>query len=236
VWLAELPQSMSDLLLALKGTLSSDELERARRFHFVRDRDRYVLRRGILRQILSYYLGCVPAAIDFSYQASGKPQLAHPAPLSCDLRFNISHSGDAVLYAVTSRRDIGVDIELIRPEIEWALVANCFFAPAEIAALQRLPVHLQSRGFFNCWVRKEAYLKARGEGLSIPLDSFEVSLRPGDAPLLLRAADESELQQCTMWDVPLTEDLAGAVVVKGHPSGFRFFHWRLERQHRPRQS
>ena len=225
LWLAMLPECSSGLLSALKGTLSADELERARRFHFVRDRNRYILRRGILRQILSSYLGCAAAEISFTYSSAGKPQLATAAHLAGRFRFNLSHTADAALYAITLEREIGVDIELTRREIEWREIAASLFAPGEIAVLHRLPVHLQSRGFFNCWTRKEAYLKARGEGLSIPLDSFEVSLRPGDAPVLLRASDESELQRWSVWDVPLTGDLAGALVVEGKPSGFRVFHW-----------
>lgn len=225
LWLARPLDCRVALLRNMKGTLSADEAERARRFHFVQDRNRYIARRGVLRQILSYYQNCPPSEVSFTYQAWGKPQLAHSPSLTRDLRFNLSHSGDAALYAITSGRDIGVDIELIRPEIEWAEIASSFFAPREIAELRRLPAHSRSRGFFFCWTRKEAYLKARGDGLSVALDAFEVSLAPGDAPALLRASDGSEVQRWSVWDVPLTADLVGALVVEGKPSGFRFFHW-----------
>ena len=222
LWLAR-PLDCRAALLQNLEALSADEAERAQRFHFLQDRNRYIARRGILRQILSYYQNCPPSEVDFTYQAWGKPQLAHSTSLAGDLRFNLSHSGDAALYAITSGRDIGVDIELIRPEVEWADIASSFFAWGEIAELRRLSSHSRTRGFFNCWTRKEAYLKARGDGLSIALDTFEVSLAPGDAPALLRASDVSELKRWSVWDVLLTGDLVGAFVVEGKPSRFRFF-------------
>jgi len=174
VWRAWLDVS-AGLLGQLEASLSPDERERAARFRFVKDRDRFVAARGILRDILARYLGANAAALRFRYEAAGKPALAD----SSELRFNASHSHGLALYAVATERDVGIDIELIRPRVAEEKIAERFFRPAEAASLRTLPKEKQAEAFFRIWTRKEAYIKAVGTGLSMPLDSFDPAEVPG---------------------------------------------------------
>ena len=225
LWLVPSLDCPAGLQGALGQTLSGDESDRAARFHFAQDRNRFIAARSILREILSFYLNCCPAEVCFAYQPNGKPHLRFQPLLNKDLRFNLSHSGEVAMYAISRGREIGVDVELSRLNISWAELAGSFFATGEVAALHRLSAKDRMRGFFNCWTRKEAYVKARGEGLSIPLDAFEVSLAPTDPPALCRVSDPKELERWSLWDLGLTGDLAGALVVEGKPSRFRLFSW-----------
>lgn len=169
VWRASLdvPQPQLD---ELKGCLSEDELTRAARFKFDRDRNRYIAGRGILRRTLAGYLRTNPAAIRFAYNPQGKPSL--PAG---GLQFNLSHSGGEALYAVSLDVELGIDIERLNPAVEVEQIAANFFSPAEVAAILALPPRQRHNRFFDFWTRKEAYLKALGHGLSIPLNEFDVS-------------------------------------------------------------
>lgn len=178
----------SDLELAqAEAVLSADELSRARRFHFERDARRYVLAHAALRRILAGYLAVSPPALRFEVNAYGKPSLASgAAPGDAGLTFNLSHSGELALLGVAAGRPVGVDIELVRPELATRQIAERFFSPAEVLALAALTTADWVHAFFRCWTRKEAFVKARGEGLSLPLDSFDVTLRPGEPPALLR--------------------------------------------------
>jgi 4'-phosphopantetheinyl transferase len=212
------------LLQDMATALSDDESARADRFHFAQDRNRFIAARSLLRNIISRYLSCTPGEIRFVYQANGKPQLADSISATGDLRFNLSHSADAAVYAISRGKDVGVDIELIRPEVPWAEVATSFFAPGEIAKLYQLPADLRAIGFFNCWTRKEAYVKACGEGLSLPLDEFEVSLAPNEAPALLCAHDPNELGRWNLFEISPPEGFAGALAVEGRPGQLRFFN------------
>jgi len=222
LWLAPLDCSTTSSRALIK-TLSADEAARADSFNFAHDRARFIATRGILRDLLSKYLGCAPVEIRFAYQARGKPQLEQTECTTGDLRFNLSHCGTAALYAFSWGKEVGVDIELIRPGVPWERVASRFFAAREIAKLQQLPAHQRMTGFFTCWTRKEAYLKARGEGLFIPLDAFEVSAAPCETPMLLAAPDLKEPERWSLWDVPLGQRVAGALVTEGRPVRLRLF-------------
>jgi len=167
----------------IASPLSPDEMARADRFHFARDRTRFVRCRSALRRLLASYLGAPAAEIRFEYSTSGKPQLA-PEQNSRGLHFNVSHSADMALIAVGSDLRLGVDIEKIRDDVEAAALAERFFSPRERAGLRALPAHLLVQGFFACWTRKEAFLKATGTGLSFPLAEFSVSTHPDVAPQL----------------------------------------------------
>jgi 4'-phosphopantetheinyl transferase len=182
VWRADLDGDVDDAAReVLWPLLSDDEQARARRFHFSRDRDRFVAGRGMLRTILSRYTRIAPASLRFSYNPSGKPALDH---LDATLHFNLSHSHGAALCAVTRGRGIGVDIERISP-VDHLALAQRFFAPRERDVLLALPADALGTAFFDCWVRKEAYIKAIGAGLSLPLDAFVVSCGPGEPAALL---------------------------------------------------
>jgi 4'-phosphopantetheinyl transferase len=169
----------------LRRTLAADELSRAERFHLPNDRQRFIAARGVLRAILGRYLKVEPGQIHFCYSAYGKPALDSGAGHDAGLHFNLAHSGQLALYAVAPSRRIGVDLERIRADLDYEQIAEQSFAPHERGALRAVPAHLKPEAFFNCWTRKEAYVKARGEGLSMPLDRFAVSLAPGEPARLL---------------------------------------------------
>lgn len=184
LWAAALDQPDS-LLTDMEHTLSPDEIARADRFAFPHLRRQYVAARGILRDILARYLGVSAAGLQFIYGAEGKPSLVDDR-----LHFNLSHSQGIVVYAITSpAREVGVDIEYARRSLsDLEGLAARTFSRNETAALMNLPPAQRQQAFFNCWTRKEAYIKALGKGLSYPLEEFDVSLRPGDTARLLRVA------------------------------------------------
>ncbi len=213
-----------DQLERLRQALSADERERAARFVFAKDRDRFVAARGILRDILGNYLGQPGGALRFEYGPYGKPALAGEPR---GLRFNVSHSGDLALVAVTRGQEIGIDVEAVRPERADEQLARRFFSPREVAALLALPEAERGAAFFACWTRKEAYIKARGDGLSIPLDAFDVSLAPGEACALLRASGDDPAR----WALRALDTgpgYAAALAVEGH--GWRLSTRRWEGQ------
>jgi 4'-phosphopantetheinyl transferase len=181
----DLPPSSVERLLS---TLSVDEVTRADRFYFARDRLRFVAGRAIMRDILGRYLNCRPEQISFVYNSYGKPGLDRSVACT-NIQFNLSHSSGRLVLAV-GRRRLGIDLEKIRPGIASEDVAAHFFAPAEVCELATVPVLYRVEAFFNCWTRKEAYVKARGEGLSTPLDAFEVSLAPGEPARLIKTVSD----------------------------------------------
>ncbi|MFZ6030209.1 MAG: 4'-phosphopantetheinyl transferase family protein [Chloroflexota bacterium] len=214
VWQVPLLQPAGDVD-ALMATLSPDEAERARRFHFARDRRRFVVARGTLRRILAAYLGMPPEGVVFSYGARGKPFLAATHNPS-DLRFNLAHAHEMALFAFACRRETGVDIEHIHPLPDAAAIAGRFFAAREYRAWLHLPEAQRLEGFFHCWTRKEAYIKAIGDGLSKPLDQFEVSLEAGETSCLLHVAgDPQEVERWTLLPFPLAvEGYVAALAVE----------------------
>ncbi|HEY1607308.1 MAG TPA: 4'-phosphopantetheinyl transferase superfamily protein [Allosphingosinicella sp.] len=160
---------------SLRALLDPEERSRAARLRFERDRHRFIARRGRLRLLLAGALGCAPAKIRYATGRFGKPRLEGAG----DLRFNLSHSDGLALCAIGRGVEIGCDIERRRSDLADAATAERFFAAGERRVLRSLPRERQVQGFFDCWTRKEAYVKALGDGLSCPLDSFEVSLEPG---------------------------------------------------------
>lgn len=171
------------------AVLAPAERARAARFHFERDRRRWTAARGAVRAVLAGYAGVPAAALAFRVGPHGKPALDGPAARA-GLDFNVSHSGDLALCVVTRARAVGVDVEAVRPDFATGEVARRFFAPAEVAALEALPPGERVEAFFACWTRKEAYIKARGTGIALGLDRFEVSLAPGRPVALLATQDE----------------------------------------------
>ena|SRR5271165_6547669 len=194
-----------DEIARLSPFLSIDEAARAARFRFDVHRLRYIAGRGYLREILAAYLNVGPESLSFDYNSFGKPALA-----GADLRFNLSHTGSIAVYAVTLGREAGVDIEKIEPRFAEERIPESYFSALEVQALRSLPVELQAEAFFLCWTRKEAYIKARAEGLSIPLDSFAVNLHPGEPPRFLWNGEG--------WSIAsfrLEPGYAGAIVAEG---------------------
>jgi 4'-phosphopantetheinyl transferase len=219
LWLVDLDRPAD-----LQSILSADEQARAARFHFDRDRRRYITGRGSLRLILGRYLGVEPVQTRFDYTPYGRPLLADPFAVS-GLRFNVSHAQAVYLLAVTRNREIGVDVEAIRPLPDALEIAGRFFAPGEQAVLRRVPAAQKEVAFFHCWTRKEAYIKALGSGLSQPLDEFEVSFLPGAPPRLLWVQDKpAEAQRWRFHSFTPQPGYIAAVIAEGHdwqPSTFR---------------
>lgn len=205
-------------------TLSDDERSRAQRFHFERDRNSFTAARGILRDVLARYSGGTPRAIKFVYGAHGKPALSDRN--ASNLRFNLSHSHGLAVIALTREREIGVDVEKIQPERTGDEIANRYFSAEEVAELRALPTDQQAEGFFLCWTRKEAYVKALGEGLRFPLDRIQVSLSPGK-PARLYGASGSRWS-VESFDPSFNSEprYTGAVVTEGKDSIAEYFAWK----------
>lgn len=163
----------------LRSSLSEDELERSNKFKFQKGRRRYIVARGCLRDILGRYLNLEPSQLRFIYNSHGKPELDSGYGQG-SLTFNLSHSHELSLIAVARDRQLGVDVERVRPNVAEEKLARRFFSEREVADLQSLPEELWERAFFTCWTRKEAFIKARGQGLSLPLNQFDVSLNLED--------------------------------------------------------
>jgi 4'-phosphopantetheinyl transferase len=195
--------------------LSSDELTRASRFHFAQDRQRFVAARTLLRTILASYLATGPRGLNFRYSKKEKPSLG-PEHAGFGLTFNLSHSGGIALFAFTRRREIGVDVEQVRRDSDLESIARRFFSAHEQSQL--VDLHAQERvdAFFRCWTRKEAYIKATGDGLSLPLSQFDVSLAAGEKDALLSTRpDAAEAGRWLLQEVPGGSGYLAALCVRG---------------------
>lgn len=214
-----------DRVLSLRELLSADEKEKADRFYFQRDRDRYTVGRGMLRIILGLYLRSDPVALAFSYNSYGKPSL-DGAEGRTGYRFNVSHSDVLAVYAVTRDREIGIDVEKVRADLADEQIADRFFSKSEADQLRRLPEEIRQAAFFSCWTKKEAYIKARGAGLSIGLDQFDVAFAPGEPPALLRANGD-EPSRWSLMALSPEPGFMSAIAVEG--SGWRLECWQCPR-------
>jgi 4'-phosphopantetheinyl transferase len=211
VWLAHL-DGQDGRAAACSQLLSPDERLRADRFRFDRDRRRFVVCRGLLRTVLGRELRRPPEDIEFTYGPYGKPAVA-----ADDLTFNVSHSDDYALFAVGRGGQMGVDIEHIREVPDLDRLAESAFSAAERATFATLPSSERVAAFYNGWTRKEAYIKARGEGLTRPLDAFDVTLAPGERARLVRVLDEpAEPARWSIWSLTPVEGYAAAICVEGH--------------------
>jgi 4'-phosphopantetheinyl transferase len=217
VWRASLVASQTEIE-ACAALLDADELTRARRFHFQRDRDRFTLARGLLRTLLGRYLELEPKAVRFAYGPSGKPFLAAS---ESTLRFNLSHSGTQALFVFAPARELGIDLEAgLRLGDDWPALACRIFSVREQAELAAMPPERRRDAFLNGWTRKEAYLKAIGHGLVNGLDKIEVTLDPGQpaAFLSLEVAHKWRL-----FDLREGAGAAAALVVEGGTADIQIF-------------
>jgi 4'-phosphopantetheinyl transferase len=211
VWRAELEQP-EERVRQLAQTLSQDEQDRAGRFYFERHRRRFIVARAMLRAILGRYLGLDPGQLEFRYGSRGKPYLA--ARFS-QLEFNLAHSRELALYAFTQGREIGIDLEHLRSIADIEQISARFFSARENATLSAFPENQRLRAFYNCWTRKEAYLKATGEGLTHPLDQFDVSLAPGEPARLLRVqGDPLEAARWSLQALEPASDYIAAIALR----------------------
>lgn len=188
----------ADVSAALWQLLSRDERERAEKFRYAEHRQHYIVARASLRRLLAERLRIAPRAVEFVETKYGKPRLA-PVHGSADVEFNLSHSGILALYAFTSGRAVGVDVELIREVPDADDLAERFFSPTETASLRALPLDRRSLAFLACWTRKEAFIKALGLGFSCPLDAFDVTIDP-DAPARITRIEE-RIDRVANWTV-----------------------------------
>ncbi|HEX8213441.1 MAG TPA: 4'-phosphopantetheinyl transferase superfamily protein [Longimicrobium sp.] len=213
------------LLSKLSAALDADEQARAARFRFDIHRTRFTAGRAILRHLLARYLEIRPDEMVFRYSAHGKPSLDGSAADS-GLRFNFSNAGGMGLAAFALGREVGVDLEELVRVADFASIAERFFSPAENEALLALPPKSRDAAFFTCWTRKEAYIKAVGEGLSIPLDSFDVTLAPGDPPRLLATRGEpgGELRW-SLHELHPGPGFVGALAVEAPAPAVHWFDW-----------
>ena len=224
VWCAGLDKLVSDLP-AFAEPLSESERKRADRFQFDRDRKRFIVRHGLLRMILGRYLNLEPARLSFTCESRGKPALAGTLD-GRTLHFNLSHSDGLALFAVARRFALGVDVERIRPIPEIDQIAGKFFSARESAVLKALPAEQKLEAFFNCWTRKEAYLKATGEGIADALAQIEVSLVPGPTAQLLNiAGDAREASSWSLHPLAPAPGFTGAVAVKARDLKLACWRW-----------
>jgi len=202
-----------DEILRSRSVLSQDEIQRADRFYFENHRRRFIVAHAAMRTILSSYLNVLPPDVSFAYGPKGKPALSADL-MGSGIAFNLSHSGDYALLAVAQNFCLGVDIEFVNQEFGTEGIATRFFSAKEIETLCAMPAPEKPAAFFSCWTRKEAYIKAVGDGLSIPLDSFDVAFGSGIAPCLLRVQVPGH-KHWKMYDLPVPEGYKGALVVEG---------------------
>jgi 4'-phosphopantetheinyl transferase len=209
----------------LYATLTHDEQNRSARLRFEHDRQRFIVAHGVLRNLLGRYLGIHPCHVRFVSNPFGKPAL-NPE-FGGRLEFNLSHSADLALIAIAADADVGVDLECIRAQPDYAEIARRFFSKAEVDQLNELPSHLHAQAFFSCWTKKEAYVKARGEGLTIPLTSFSVPLTtdPAHAPVDLAGAlnDGAPARQWSLYTLQPAPGYVGALAIEG--SDWRLSQW-----------
>ena len=208
----------ADCLRLLRDSIDENEAARADRFHREADRTRFIVARAQLRATLAGYLNLRPEQLEFGHNRWGKPYLS-PEVHGSDLEFNSSRSGGIGLCAVSQGRAVGVDVERVRQFTDYAEVAERFFSPREVEALNATPETMRLRVFYSFWTRKEAYIKALGRGLSVPLDQFDVS---GGSTI------EGDFLESTTWslqDLDLGESYVGAIVVEGDAPAVRFSDW-----------
>ena len=205
LWLADL--NRPDLIPAAREILPANETARGLRYRFERDQTWFFARRFFLRTLLAQYLGQPASTFDLQLSTHGKPYLAeHP------IHFNLSDSGGWCLLAFTHLAPLGVDLETVRAQVNMAGIAQRYFSMAEQAEMEELPSDLHTEAFYHIWTQKEAFIKAVGEGLSIPLDSFDVAAdprRPGE----VRAVRGAGLQSWRMRTFIPRENFWAAVCV-----------------------
>ncbi len=224
IW--RVPQDVPEAILARYWPiLAADEQARANRFRFARDKNRYVVSRAVLRLVNGRYLSLPPEQIAFTYTEYDKPALA-PIPGGERLQFNVSHSGGLAMMAFCLDAEVGIDVEKRRPLDDGEQIAERFFSASEVAVFKSLPSEQRNEAFFNCWTRKEAYIKAIGEGLSCPLDVFGVTLRPGEPARLLQIrGSAAAAAEWSLFSLEPDEGFVTAVAIPGQNWQLSYWQW-----------
>jgi 4'-phosphopantetheinyl transferase len=231
VWHASL-EAPPDVVTVLKSLLSEEETHRALRYQLRQHTYRFVVGRGLLRILLGHYLGAPPEDLRFAYSHFGKPELTG-ASQGSELRFDLWHTHGKILYALSYGRDVGVDIEYMSQTVDRELIVERFCSEHEKSHYSTVPGELKQEAFLNCWTRKEAYIKARSQGLAIPLESFSVSLIPG-APVALLDTGEMREDEVpwSLHGVSFGPEYVAAVAVRGSNYALRTREW-VWQQNRP---
>jgi 4'-phosphopantetheinyl transferase len=218
IWLIQLGEAHV-CLKCCETLLSSDEVDRALRFKFDRDRRRFLVSHAAVRSILAAYLTASPRELEFSLGPNGKPELAS-VPERETRQFNLSHSHEAAVLALARRRAIGVDVEYVQEDFPFEEVAHRFFSPKEVAALATLPKRLQREAFYKCWTSKEAFLKAKGTGLSGKLDEVDIVLTDDE-----RVQVKGIISGWTLREITLNKRYMAAVVSEGDDYQIARYQW-----------
>lgn len=202
--------------------LSSDEIEKAKRFKFEKDRNCYVISKAVLRSLLGGYLEKDPKEVNFEYTSFHKPMSSMKTPL----KFNVSHSGYVAVFSFVKDVEIGVDIERIKDDFDVMDIAHRFFSISEIGALSKFSDSEKNRAFYRCWTRKESFIKAEGSGLSFPLDKFAVSINDDlNAELLETEWDVTEKNCWSLFSFVPRKEYIGAIAVRKKSAAVTFFNW-----------
>lgn len=217
IWSVDL-RADPDHISALGDLLSSDERARAARFRFDRHRRRFIVAQGALRTLLGRYCSTPPERLVFEHGPRGKPSLVDDP----QLHFNVSHSSERAVFGVARRGPLGIDIELLRDLADADGIAKRFFSAPEVESYQGLPRECRQRAFFDCWTRKEAFVKALGEGLFLSLDRFDVSLAPDDQPRVLAVDGNDQLaREWSLAALDVSGGFAGALATRWRPRPIR---------------
>ena len=233
VWRIDISSNISHLA-SFQNILSPDECSRADRFRFGPDRNSYIITRGALRFIFGTILGKRPETIGFIYGKNGKPSLNADPETAClnggkikyTVHFNVSHSRNLSLIAVSRRNTIGVDIQYMGFLKNDNRIAENFFSRDEVIKLRSLPEAMQQQAFFTCWTRKEAFIKAKGGGLTIPLEQFSVQVTPGEPAQLLKTDwDPDEASRWRLMDLDIDEEYAAALVVENRECKLKYLNF-----------
>ena len=203
-----------------KAMLSKEEIERADKFKFLIDKNRFIVSRGILRKLSGHYLNQDPREVGFKYGKYGKP-MYRDIP---NLNFNISHSGNMVVLGFVRDNEIGVDVEKIKTDFDVLEIAQNFFSTREVKSLLNIPIENQYRAFYRCWTRKESFIKAKGSGLSFPLHSFAVSLDSDEkAEFLETNWNLNEKNNWKLFSFVPSHNYVGALSVQGSEYSVKYF-------------
>lgn len=234
VWYVALPQP-PDVIAQLAAILSDEEHRRADRFQFNHLRESFIVARGTLRLLLAQYVQLEPREIHFEYTPAGKPFLSRQSNIP-DISFNVSHSNGLVLYAVARNRQVGIDVEYVRHIPDFKNISATTFSAFENNELQTIDDPQKMLAFFYCWTRKEAFIKAIGDGMSFPLDQFDVSLRPDEPARLLRVfGSEEKAGGWSMFSWQPTAESVAALVVEGTDCSVTYREWHHNDRARPAQ-
>lgn len=225
IWRASLDYSKSKLNLLI-GSLSKDEIERANRFYFEKDRMQFIVRRGILKQIISKYLEIDPKNLLFEYNPFGKPFLVTNS-LKNNIKFNMSHSKNMALYCISSQKDVGIDIEFTQKKVEFHLIIERFFSHNEKAFIQNITTNKRKEAFFKIWTRKEAILKALGKGISFPLEKVDVSFNKENFITQINDNDDGQFTESSWYveDLLPANNYIASIAIEASDSGLILSHF-----------